>query len=149
MAKQLTDVQVVEIRDKHLWLRQVRDGAPESERDTDGEIDAQVAEEFGISRTHVASLVEGRSRPAAGGPIDHRRVQIQHLYAEESKVLDAAEAARRRRLRIRGIDPDPKAIRYVQRVTVLDAHGRDTNLSTVLEPGQSLRVDLVAEGGRP
>ena len=149
MAKQLTDTRVVEIREKHQWLRDIRDTEPGAERSTDGELDSRVAEEFGISRTHVASLVEGRSRPAAGGPIDHRRVQIQHMHAEEVGVLGVDEAARRRRLRLKGIDPDPKAIRYVQRVTVLDAQGRDTNMAVTLDPGQSIRVELVAEGGRP
>jgi hypothetical protein len=51
-------------------------------------------------------------------------------------------------LRRRGIDPEPKAVRYVQRAVIVDSKGRDTGMAYVLEPGQSIRVELVAEGGR-
>ncbi|AWY05500.1 hypothetical protein PBI_MORRISSEY_58 [Gordonia phage Morrissey] len=146
-GRKLTDAQVAELRERHQFLRDTEDHAGEHRNDSVN--DAQVAQEFNISVSHVRELVMGRARPDAGGPIDKAR-QIRHtLFLQERIDLGDTEARRRLNLRSRNIDPNPKEIRYVQRVTVLDARGRDTNLSTVLEPGQSLRVDLVAEGGRP
>lgn len=144
-GRKLTDAQVAELRERHQFLREVdTDEGTVASSDTD----AQVAQEFNISVSHVRELVMGRARPDAGGPIDKAR-QIRHnLFLQERIDLGDTEARRRLNLRSRNIDPNPKEIRYVQRVTVLDASGRDTNLSTVLEPGQSVRVEMVTEGGR-
>lgn len=148
MANQYPDAVVEAIRDRHAMLRELRSADPDAEdRQTDGAIDYQVAEEFDVSRVYVARLVEGMARPEAAGPIDHRRAQESVLYAQELQGMGKAEAARRRRLRRRGIDPDPKVARPVTRVTVVDHRGKDTDMVAYLEPGQTLRVDTVLEGG--
>lgn len=146
MAERLTPEQVREIRERHEWLRQFRDD-PDAGRQTDAELDAKVAKEFGISRVYVAALVTGKSRPEVDGPLDAARVRIQELFIAEAAELGPDEANRRRSLRRRGIDPEPKAIRWSQRAVIVDSKGRDTGMAYVLEPGQSIRVELVAEGG--
>ena len=148
MASQIPADTVEEIRERHQWLRDLRSSdMDDADRQTDGAIDTQVAKEFGVSRVYVARLVDGSARPEAPGPIDHRRAQEAVLYGQEVESLGQTEAARRRRLRRRGIDPDPKTPRLVQRVTVVGHRGIDTGMVAFLEPGQSLRVDLVTEGG--
>lgn len=146
MAERLTPEQVREIRERHEWLRQFRDD-PDAGRQTDAELDAKVAKEFGISRVYVAALVTGKSRPEVDGPLDAARVRIQELFISEAAELGPDEANRRRSLRRRGIDPEPKAIRWRQRAVIVDSKGRDTGMAYVLEPGQSIRMELVAEGG--
>lgn len=151
MAERLTPEQVREIRERHEWLRQFRklyEDDPDAGRQTDAELDAKVAKEFGISRVYVAALVTGKSRPEVDGPLDAARVRIQELFIVEAAELGPDEANRRRSLRRRGIDPEPKAIRWSQRAVIVDSKGRDTEMSYTLEPGHSIRVDLVAEGGR-
>lgn len=133
----------------HQFLRELRDEEDDSEaRKSDGDLDAQVAKEFKISRVYVSALVVGKSRPKAGGPLDHRRNRILELFWSEADALGPEEAYRRRRLRNRGIDPEPKAVRWSQRAVILDAKGRETGMAYTLEPGQSIRVELVAEGGQ-
>lgn len=145
-GRKLTDAQVVELRERHQFLRQTDED--EGQPRNDSANDRLVANEFGVSISHVRDLVMGGSRKEAGGPIDVARRERFLLFIRERGELGDTEARRRLNLRSRNIDPNPKEIRYVQRVTVLDDLGRDTNLSTVLEPGQSVRVEMVTEGGR-
>lgn len=146
-GRKLTDTQVVELRERHLFLREV--DAAEGHKSSDTEHDTRVAKEFGVSVSHVRDLVMGGSRTEAEGPIDVARRERFVLFLREREALGDTEARRRLNLRSRNIDPEPKAVRYAQRVTVLDHRGKDTDMAVTLEPGQSIRVELVTEGGRP
>ncbi|QLF84042.1 hypothetical protein SEA_UPYO_63 [Gordonia phage Upyo] len=143
----LTAEEVVAIRERHAMLREFREDPDTGDRMTDGEIDTKVSGEFGVSRVHVGHLVTGKSRPEVGGPLDTRRAEIAATYYAEAAALGVTEANRRRRLRNKGIDPTPEAVVMVQRATIIDARGKDTDMAYELEPGQSIRLDLVPRGG--
>ena len=147
MAKKyLSSDQVVEIRERHKWLRGLREDFEVQETMTDTDIDNKVAEEFMVSASHGRDIVMGVVHPDAGGPLDTIRSRRRELYRAEREALGDSEARRRMNLRTRGIDPEPLAVRYAQRVVILDSRGRETGLETILEPGQSIRVDMVAQG---
>ncbi|UTN93348.1 hypothetical protein SEA_WIDOW_56 [Gordonia phage Widow] len=143
----ITDELVVQIRERHDWLRSFREDEDTGDWMTDAAIDAKVAEEMNVSPSYVKALVTGEARKGVGGPIDHARNARQALYHEEAQTLGVTEARRRLQLRSRNIDPTPKALRYVQRVTILDAKGRPTPGVVDLAPGETVRVELVAVGG--
>lgn len=145
-GRKLTDTQVVELRERHQFLREM--DADEGNTRSDTEQDTQVAKEFGVSVSHVRDLVMGGSRAEAGGPIDVARRERFILFLREREALGDTEARRRLNLRSRNIDPEPKTVRWSQRAVIVDSKGRDTGMAYVLEPGQSIRVELVAEGGR-
>lgn len=136
----LTPAAVVQIRERHEFLRQMEDRAGK-------DLDAQVAAEFAVSQSHVRDIVTGVARADDGGPIDKARAVRRELFRQERESLGDREARRRMNLRSRGIDPEPKAARTVTRVTVVDHRGKDTDMVAYLEPGQTLRVDNVLEGG--
>ena len=142
MAKYMTPELVAEIRERHLFLRELDPDRAAKD------LDRQVAEEFTVSQSHLRDIVTGLVHPDAPGPIDVGRARRRELYRTERETLGDREARRRLNLRTRGIDPEPKAVRYVQRVVIVDHRGKDTEMSYTMEPGHSIRVDLVAEGGR-
>lgn len=148
MAKHMTTEQVIDLRERHEWLRGLREDPETGKSMADKDIDASVAKEFGVSPSHVRDIVMGVVHAEAGGPIDVARARRRELYRTEREALGDTEARRRMNLRVRGIDPEPKAIRWSQRAVIVDSKGRDTGMAYVLEPGQSIRVELVAEGGR-
>ncbi|ATW59122.1 hypothetical protein FDJ13_gp62 [Gordonia phage Gustav] len=148
MAKHMTTAEVVELRERHAWLRELREDPETGKSQADKDIDHQVAVEFKVSASHVRDIVMGVVHAEAGGPIDAARARRRELYRAEREALGDTEARRRMNLRVRGIDPEPKAIRWSQRAVIVGANGRDTDMAYVLEPGQSIRVELVAEGGR-
>ena len=142
----ITEEQVRSIRERHEWLRSFRENEDGTQL-TDAEIDHKVAEELDVTRKLVTRIVLGETRLSAGGPLDQPRIARQALYHEEAQALGVTEARRRRQLRSRNIDPTPKVVTYVQRVTVLDAKGRPTLGVVDLAPGETVRVELVAVGG--
>ena len=144
-GRKLTDEQVAELRERHLFLRELASDSTTHRSDTDH--DTQVAGEFGVSVSHVRDLVLGNARPEAGGPVDVVRRDRFVMYLRDREALGDTEARRRLNLRSRNIDPDPKTVRYVQRVVIVDHRGRDTDMAYNLEPGHSIRVEMVAEGG--
>lgn len=146
MAK-LTDEQVREIRERHLFQRELRMASPPEDRLTDGALDAKVAEEFGISRPYATALVEGSARPEAGGPIDVAREVKDRLHAEEVVTVGTEEANRRRRLRTRGIDPEPREARVSTKVTIRGPLG-DVVGEYILGPGETAVTSTVVEGGQ-
>ena len=142
MAQALTDAQVVEIREHHAWLRQIRDAEPLEERITNGEIDVKVAAKFKLSRAYVARLVIGQSRPEAGGPLDTERSEENMAYVREIGLYGKEEANRRRRLRRKGVDPTPEVVPMIQRAIIHDIHGREVQ-TIDLDPGHFIQVGLV------
>lgn len=147
-STKLTRDQVVALRERHAHIREFRHNEETGESMSDKDLDTQVAEEFGVSVTHVRDIVLGTTHADVGGPRDVARAKRVDLYGTERLTLGDTEARRRMNMRLKGIDPEPKAVRFVQRVVIVNAKGRDTDLAYTLEPGQSIRVDLVAEGGR-
>ena len=144
----LTRDQVVALRERHAHIREFRHNEETGESMSDKDLDTQVAEEFGVSATHVRDIVLGTTHADVPGPRDVARAKRVDLYGTERLTLGDTEARRRMNMRLKGIDPEPKTVRFVQRVVIVDHRGKDTEMSYTLEPGHSIRVDLVAEGGR-
>ncbi|AWY06562.1 hypothetical protein HOT45_gp61 [Gordonia phage Trine] len=147
MAKQMTDDKVREIRERHAFLRDARDLAPDTERDTDRAIDAKVAEEFGVSQVYVKQLVLGISRPTAPGPVDTKRAEAQALYYQEATSLGVTEARRRRQLRARGLEPITAAASTIQRVEIRDATGSVVHRLDVPVGGWTVLTTVPVEAG--
>lgn len=143
---QITNETIQAIRERHEWLRGFRDES-DAEWETDNQLDEKVAQEFSVAVTYVRGLVLGRIRPQAGGPLDNARIARTALYHEEAATLGEKEARRRRQLRSRNIDPTPKTVRYTQRVTILNAKGQPTAGVVDLQPGETVKVELIAVGG--
>lgn len=143
----LTPEQVIDLREHHEHVRAFRRNEETGETMSDKDIDTKVALEFGVSVTHVRDIVLGVTHADVGGPRDVARQKRVDLYSQERTTLGETEARRRMNLRLRGVDPEPKAVRWSQRAVILDSKGRETGMAYTLEPGQSIRVELVAEGG--
>lgn len=115
---------------------------------TPSEIDQRVATMNKVSVGLVRRIVMGLAHADAPGPIDQGRRARRDLYQRERVTLGETEARRRLALRSRNIDPAPKVERLVQRVTILDSSGRPTTGVVDLNPGETVRVELVAIGGQ-
>lgn len=146
----LSQERVAELREYHHHLREVDEALDEDERDealSPATRDQKVADKFGVSVSLVRRIVMGLAHAEAGGPIDQARRARRDLYRRERVSLGETEARRRLKLRAMNIDPAPKVETLVQRVTIVDSKGRPTPAVVDLQPGQSVRVELVPIGG--
>jgi hypothetical protein len=151
MPESLSQEVVADIRERHDYLRQVDQEAPEAERLKPSELDEKVAQEYSVSRTSVLNIVMGLTHVEAGGPIDRERRSRRDLFIRERANLGAAEARRRLQLRARGL-PIVAAKASVPvvsealalRITVMDSRSKPTVATVTLAPGEWLKTDLVA-----
>lgn len=94
----LPEDQVRALREEYKALRDQATSGPDQWEDVTTTDDA-LAAKYGITRKSVAELVIGRTRRAAGGPIDMGRRAESDQFRSDSREYGTSEAHRRKRYR--------------------------------------------------